>query len=49
MSTGIITTIAGSGGTGSYSGDGAAATSALLNNPTRVALDPSGTLLLACY
>ena len=42
-STGIITTIAGSGGTGSYSGDGAAATSATLNYPYGVALDSSGT------
>ncbi len=41
VSTGIITTIAGTG-TASYSGDGGAATSALLNSPTAVALDPSG-------
>ncbi len=37
----IITTIAGTG-TSSYSGDGAAATSATLNSPTGVALDASG-------
>ncbi len=42
-STGIIITIAGNGGTGSYSGDGGAATSATLNYPTGVALDISGT------
>jgi hypothetical protein len=48
VSTGIITTIAGTG-TGSYSGDGGAATSALLNLPTAVALDLSGTLLFSCF
>jgi hypothetical protein len=42
VSTGIITTIAGSGGTGSYSGDNGAATSATLNNPYCVVLDASG-------
>ena len=41
VSTGIITTIAGTG-TGSYSGDGGAATSATLKDPTGVALDASG-------
>ncbi len=41
-STGIITTVAGSGGTGSYSGDGRDATSATLNFPTGVAVDASG-------
>ncbi len=41
-STGIITTIAGTG-TGSYSGDGGQATSATLHGPTGVALDSSGT------
>ena len=40
-STGIITTIAGTG-SASYSGDGAAATSATLRYPTRVVLDSSG-------
>ncbi len=43
VSTGIITTIAGNGGTGSYSGDDGAATSAMLYNPTGVALDAAGT------
>ena len=42
----IITTIAGSGGTGSFSGDGGAATSATLYYPGGVALDASGTTLL---
>jgi hypothetical protein len=41
VSTGIITTIAGTG-TNSYSGDGGAATSATLYNPFGVALDSSG-------
>ena len=40
-STGIITTIAGTG-TGSYSGDGGAATSATLKYPAGVGLDSSG-------
>jgi len=39
--TDIITTIAGTG-TGSYSGDGAAATSATLYYPSGVVLDSSG-------
>ena len=49
VSTGIITSIAGSGGTGStsgsYSGDNGAATSAGLNFPAGVALDASGRIL----
>ena len=45
VSTGIITTIAGSGGTGSYSGDDGAATSATLYWPQGVALDASGRIL----
>ena len=44
VSTGIITTIAGTG-VGSYSGDGDQATSATLNNPTGVSLDASGTII----
>ncbi len=43
VSTGIITTLAGNGGTGSYSGDDGQATSAGLYNPIGVALDSAGT------
>ena len=43
VSTGIITTIAGSSTSGSYSGDNGQATSATLNLPSGVALDSSGT------
>ena len=42
--TGIITTIAGTG-SGSYSGDGGAATSAALNHLYGVTLDASGRIL----
>jgi hypothetical protein len=42
VSTGIITTIAGTG-TGKYSGDNGPATSATLDRPQGVALDSSGT------
>ena len=45
VSTGIITTIAGTGAY-SYSGDGGAATSAALNNPYGVGLDAVGNLFL---
>ena len=45
VATGIISTIAGSGGTGSYSGDGSSATLATLNSPAGVALDASGRIL----
>ena len=41
VSTGIITTIAGTG-TGSYSGDNGPATSATLKYPAGVSLDASG-------
>ena len=44
VSTGIITTIAGTG-SASYSGDGGAATSATLNGPHGIALDASGRIL----
>ena len=47
VSTGIITTIAGTG-SASYSGDNGAATSATLNNPRAVALDASGRILYYC-
>ena len=45
VSTGIITTIAGSSTSGSYSGDNGAATSAGLYNPYSVAIDTSGNVL----
>ena len=48
VSTGIITTIAGTG-TGSYSGDNGPATSAALNYPVGVGLDASGTLNFYYY
>ena len=44
VSTGIISTIAGTG-SASYSGDNGAATSATLYNPEGVALDSSGRIL----
>ena len=44
VSTGVITTIAGTG-SNSYSGDNGAATSATLYYPTGVALDASGRIL----
>ncbi len=47
VSTGIITTIAGNGGTGSYSGDSGPATSATLNYPYGVSLDSLGTQILS--
>jgi hypothetical protein len=50
ISTGIISTIAGTG-TASYSGDNGPATSATLNYPPDVALDSAGTsyMNLVCY
>ena len=54
--TGVITTIAGSGGVGlnsqgssngGFAGDGGLATSALLNTPTGVAVDASGNIFIA--
>ena len=44
VSTGIISTIAGTG-TSSYSGDNGAATSAALYGPHGVAVDASGRIL----
>ena len=44
VSTGIITTIAGTGAS-SYSGDNGPATSATLYNPYDLALDTAGTLV----
>lgn len=50
---GIITTIAGSGatgsGNGSFTGDGSLATSATLHGPTRLALDTSLNIFIADY
>ncbi len=43
VSTGVITTIAGTG-VGSYSGDGDQATAATLYAPSGVSLDASGTI-----
>ncbi len=43
VSSGIITSIAGTGGTGSYSGDGGDATSAAFSYPMGVAVDLAGT------
>ena len=49
VSTGIITSIAGSGNVGynkgGFSGDGGAATSARLNDPLVVALDIAGMMM----
>ena len=44
VSTGVITTIAGTG-SASYSGDNGAATSATLNYPQGVTVDASGRIL----
>ncbi len=44
--TGMITTVAGTG-VASYSGDGGAAIEAALNGPTGVIIDPAGNLLIA--
>jgi sugar lactone lactonase YvrE len=46
-STGNITTVAGTGGTFGYKGDGAAATTALLDVPSGVAVDAAGNLYIA--
>jgi sugar lactone lactonase YvrE len=46
-SIGTITTIAGTGGDAGYTGDGAAATSAKLDNPRKIALDSSGDIYIA--
>ncbi len=49
VSTGIITTIAGTG-TGGYSGDNGDATLASLNRPCGVALDSTGRIIIViCY
>jgi sugar lactone lactonase YvrE len=46
ISTGIITTVAGNGIAG-YTGDGGAATSAEINNPSGVALDSSNNIYIS--
>ena len=46
MSTGIISTVAGTG-TAGYNGDGILAMTAQLNNPNEVAFDASGNLFIA--
>ncbi len=47
VSTGIISTIAGSSTSGEYSGDNGQAASAKLNYPRGVALDSSGNVYIA--
>jgi trimeric autotransporter adhesin len=47
-SSGIITTVAGTG-VGAYSGDGGLATSATLSNPRSVTVDASGNLYIADF
>ncbi len=49
ISTGIITTIAGNGGTGSFSGDNGEATAAALNQPFGVEVDSSGTFITILF
>ncbi len=49
VSTGIITTIAGSSTSGSYSGDNGAATSAGFNSPFAVTIDSSGSPSVASF
>lgn len=46
MTTGFISTVAGTG-TAGYNGDGIAATAAQINNPNEVAFDASGNLFIA--
>ena len=45
--TQTITTVAGTGGKAGYKGDGAAATAALLNTVSGVAVDPAGNLYIS--
>ena len=46
---GIITTVAGTGSCGGFSGDGGPAATARLNGPVAVAVDSSGSLFIAEY
>ncbi len=46
--TGVISTIAGTG-TAGFSGDGASATAATMNNPAGIAVDASGNVIFADY
>src|SRR6202043_2888311 len=46
LSNAVITTVAGTGAAG-FSGDGAAATSAMLNGPSGIAVDTNGNLYIA--
>ena len=48
VSNGTITTVAGNGNAG-FSGDGGPATSAALNSPAGVAVDPTGNLYIADF
>ncbi len=47
VTSGIITTVAGSGGTGSFSGDNGPATAATLCYPQGVTLDETGNIFIA--
>ncbi len=47
VSNGTITTMAGSGGKGGYSGDNGAATSAQLSDPVGIAVDSAGNVYVA--
>jgi sugar lactone lactonase YvrE len=47
IANGTISTLAGTAGSPGFSGDGASATAAKLNNPTGVAVDSSGNVYIA--
>ena len=47
LSTGVITTVAGTPGVNSYGGDGGSPTAAELNTPAAVAVDSTGNLYIA--